>query len=376
MRIKIFSSLLLVLVATLLVPAAHVSAASSVYYNPDSKELIINGDCSGDTANIVMYKRATNTGWGSFSAPCVNNQFSLTEKMTEWKIDEGQYDVKIVDNAAQKKNNGKFFNFGNNDNRVTVNITNLVPPAPESPLSQVSTSSDTTTTPPAGFTGVGSLSTSTEQAIADQQSLLEQLFGVFKAIEESIVRVTTLFAESVRTTLISTVQFFSKNITVLPEGSVTLPSGTNQITGHAEIPADADHIFISNTQVTVDSRIILTPLHNIIAPLAVTNKIAGQGFEVSIVAPLKEPLPFDWVLFQTYSAGGEVYTIPVNLPAQNAVPDQNNQVNTSTPPTDATVSDGTSTTPDAVVQSPVPVEEGGNSPSAPGEQSNSSTPAQ
>lgn len=300
---KIFLLTMLLFVAALVIPAKLLAAPNGVAYDPSNKSLEASGPCQSDVS-IIMYKKSTTTAWGSFSAPCTNNQFTFSQKLTDWNLDEGDYDIQIIDAVANANKKKNFFNQFNNNSRTSVHVGNLEPPEPlvSTSTSQDASASTTQATTTIGIIGLTSLSSTTEQTIADQNIVIESMFGIVKVIEESIVRITTLFVESVRTTLIATVQLFTKNLTVLPQGNVSLPFGDNQVSGHGQIESGTDHVFISNTQVTVDSRIILTPLQNAAVSLAVTKKITNQGFEVSIGSITNEPLAFDWVLFQSYNA--------------------------------------------------------------------------
>jgi hypothetical protein len=107
-------------------------------------------------------------------------------------------------------------------------------------------------------------------------------------------------------------QIFAKNFTVIADGSITLPSGQNQVSGVGIIGANTSEVFIQNSKVTEGSKIFLTSLTQSMFPLTVAEKIPGQGFKVKIYSPQSDNISFDWVMVNTYSTdpNGTLVTPP------------------------------------------------------------------
>jgi hypothetical protein len=116
---------------------------------------------------------------------------------------------------------------------------------------------------------------------------------------------------------------FVKEIIIAPEGSLRVPAGENQMTGQNTIPAGALDIFIPHSRITETSKVFLTALTRTSHPLAVTEKIPGSGFRVSLREAEAEDVPFDWLVVNTYEATPEATVILSSAPApapEEAVP--------------------------------------------------------
>ncbi|MEK7612132.1 MAG: hypothetical protein AAB407_02210, partial [Patescibacteria group bacterium] len=100
-------------------------------------------------------------------------------------------------------------------------------------------------------------------------------------------------------------KLFTRELVITPDGTITVPSGANQMSGSGMIPAGSDTVTIDNALVTSDAKIFVTPTIGTDASLAVVGKSAGQSFTVRIVSPVSYDIPFDWLIFQTYQAGGD-----------------------------------------------------------------------
>ncbi len=112
-------------------------------------------------------------------------------------------------------------------------------------------------------------------------------------------------------------QLFSKRITLTPGGSLTLPAGDNQIAGHGVIKAGEFYAEIANSQVTKDSKIIVSPKITLSSPLAVSQIKDGQGFIVQLDSRADTDIPFDWIIFQTYDAASLTDASEVNISSNN-----------------------------------------------------------
>jgi hypothetical protein len=160
---------------------------------------------------------------------------------------------------------------------------------------------------------------------------------------------------------------FTKTITLLQDGFITVPSGENQISGSNFMPNGATSILVHNTSVTDNSKIILTPRALVSSPLVVTELRAGVGFVVSISNAPTTDVMFDWIIINTYSTGGEngqetligagvststpEETIPESTPTSTTTPETTIPESTSTttttestPPTTETSPEGSANT--------------------------------
>jgi len=176
------------------------------------------------------------------------------------------------------------------------------------------------------------LDTASLSATPDDQtfldSVLSQFFGILTDAAAAIQNFSIVVADKVKASLIATVSLFSKTITLLPQGSLTVPEGENQMAGEGWLNAGATDVFIPNTSVVSSSKIIITPTSPIDTPLAATQKIDGVGFHVGIARASSAPIHFDWLIVQSYSAG------PQTQAGQNS--GQANEVAPDVAPPDAT----------------------------------------
>jgi hypothetical protein len=100
-------------------------------------------------------------------------------------------------------------------------------------------------------------------------------------------------------------KLFVHTATILPNGSLSVPSGPREMSGKATVPAGVADVFIENTRITSSSKIFISPLVPLTAPLVVTEKKEGQGFRVSFSSAQGIPAPFDWIIFEGYGGGDE-----------------------------------------------------------------------
>lgn len=121
--------------------------------------------------------------------------------------------------------------------------------------------------------------------------------------------------------------FFASVFTLLPGGEIKLASGENQIIGSAVLPAGTASVMVLNNKITANSKVFITPKVAVSTSLAVTEIKEGQGFVVSIASPVSSDIPFDWIIFSTYSLGqnGNSTVVPmsgssVSSPSPASVP--------------------------------------------------------
>lgn len=97
---------------------------------------------------------------------------------------------------------------------------------------------------------------------------------------------------------------FAKNISLLPNGSISLPVGENQIAGVGTLGAGSTDVFIANDQIDSDSIIYISPTSEIDSPLYVGKKEPGKGFHVRTKYASGSEVTFDWFFVKTYRPKG------------------------------------------------------------------------
>ncbi len=139
---------------------------------------------------------------------------------------------------------------------------------------------------------------------------------------------------------------FTKNVTVLPDGEITLPSGENQISGEAVIPAGAQSILVLNNRVASTSKIYLTPRAALGQSLSVTENREKNGFVVSLKKAEDFDIPFDWMIINSYGTGAksEIQVLQTGIIEKIIPPTQAS----TTPP------QASSTPPEIIVPIPTP----------------------
>jgi hypothetical protein len=116
------------------------------------------------------------------------------------------------------------------------------------------------------------------------------------------------------TALAASVQdFFAKNISILPNGSISLPSGENQIAGIGMLSIGSTDVFIQNEQIDENTTIYLSPTSELDSPLYIGKKEPGKGFHVRTKTASNVEVTFDWFFVKTYrpkgNASQEVTTV-------------------------------------------------------------------
>jgi len=188
---------------------------------------------------------------------------------------------------------------------------------------------------------------------------LQSFFGIVAGVGNAV-------QSFIQASMIAVENLFVKVVTVLPGGSLIIPSGPDQTSGVGTLSALSPQVFISNVQVTSSSKIFITPTSLTDVPLVVTSKQDGVGFTVGVVAPQANNISFDWVMVQGYHVGGpdlSVSQAPVPTdtggtpavtpsPADNgsSTDDSGDQTVSSTP----AAPDASSSSTDATTTAPAP----------------------
>lgn len=98
---------------------------------------------------------------------------------------------------------------------------------------------------------------------------------------------------------------FAKTLSILPNGSISLPSGDNQIAGIGLLVQGSTDVFIANDQIDEDSIIYISPTSEIDSPLYIGKKEPGKGFHVRTKSAQGADVTFDWFFVKTYRPKGE-----------------------------------------------------------------------
>lgn len=163
-----------------------------------------------------------------------------------------------------------------------------------------------------GLLSISEAGTSSEATSSDA---IDEDNGSFVAdIEERIVgameALRSVISQTFAVVTLYTKNMFAATITIVPDGRVIVPSGTNQITGTARIPAGASSVDVDNVSVLGTSKIFITPLSLTEHPLIVTMRRPGIGFTVSMFAPAALDIYFDWLLVDTYPTDDTTTSVP------------------------------------------------------------------
>jgi hypothetical protein len=141
------------------------------------------------------------------------------------------------------------------------------------------------------------------------------LSGFFELVADQIVSRVAVIGK-----------LFANDISILPGGSISLPSGENGTAGHAMLTAGESRVFISHAGISVGSKILLTPTTALSIPLAVVEKKSGEGFTVALPSGAMHDIEFDWILLQsddipsTPTVAPSVITSQESTPSPGAVP--------------------------------------------------------
>ncbi len=128
-----------------------------------------------------------------------------------------------------------------------------------------------------------------------------------------------VIAEKLVAVTASVKKMFVEALTVLPGGSLAVPSGENQISGSAVLPAGAIGLDVGNEAVRLTSKVFVTPISSLSAPLVVTQKTDGIGFRVEIATPQPADVSFDWLIVQTYRPAGGAETVAAPIFASTSI---------------------------------------------------------
>jgi hypothetical protein len=191
--------------------------------------------------------------------------------------------------------------------------------------------------PPAGSelaeaaeeSGAIAVATSTE-ATPTQESLAQEELSVFESATNYVQHLTQVVMDGIydsvamvvdRFTAITGIfqNLFAKNTTVLPDGSITVPAGDNQMAGSASILQGENTLFVQNTKVQEGAKIFLTPTSETEYPLFLSGITPGEGFTVKMTSSQSHDVSFDWMMLLTYFTGSQTNT-SISSPTSTTTP--------------------------------------------------------
>ena len=152
--------------------------------------------------------------------------------------------------------------------------------------------------------GVATLSSLENESQTFADYVIAAVADVANQVTASAGKLIQSVFDKIVAKIVVAAHLFSRDLTILPDGEINVPDGTNQISGAAVIPQGQSSITIPNTKITAGSKIFVTP--TVAAPyqLAVVGKNPGNGFTVGIAGMAPFDIPFDWFILSTYPVNG------------------------------------------------------------------------
>jgi hypothetical protein len=261
---------------------AH-AATEQVSFDTSGGALNVSGTCSGRYALVVIRRAADNSIWGSSNPDCVQGAYTYSIPVSDADRQGGTFKVQVFDEASADGT----IPVSSAGNGMQPVVFTAVP---------VTTDESTATI----VIDTSSIATTTDESFLDDT--LSNIFGIVMNVGDAVQSFTTIFANTVKASLVATVQLFAKTITLLPGGSINVPTGANQTAGSNWLGAGVTDVFIPNASVATSSEIIVSPTSPAATPLSVTDKTPGVGFHVTVLSPQPQAISFDWLVVQTYAA--------------------------------------------------------------------------
>jgi hypothetical protein len=285
-----FTKKILIIVGGIMVFAfasAARAATEQVSFDVMTGNLNVSGACSSRIVLVVIRRAADSSIWGSSNPNCVKGAYAYSIPVSDADRQGGTFKVQVFDSASADGSIPTNSASGNASQPVVFSAIPLT-----TDISTATIIIDTS-----------SIATTTDESFLD--ATLSQFFNIVMDVGDAVQSFTTIFANTVKASLIAAVNIFSKNLTLLPGGSLNVPTGANQMSGNNWLGAGMTDVFIPNTSVATSSKIIITPTSPSSIPLSVTDKVAGAGFHVGVLSPQAQAISFDWLIVQSYVAGDQ-----------------------------------------------------------------------
>lgn len=273
------------------------AAADLARFDPQTRTISVLGNCSGREVVVLIKFAKTHEIWASSNPPCENGHYKYTQAVPPDQITPDGFDVQTIDGgySALQQNKTSGATAGSVEKVAT-------PPFLDSGAVVI------------GDASVTALEAETAGSGFSLDGILQSVFGIVRGVGDAFQQFSTILANTVKATFVAAVDMFTKNLTILPDGAITVPEGANQISGRGMLAAGVAEVFIQNSLVASSSKILLTPTSQTDLPLAVTRKEDGNGFAVGVPRPVSAPVSFDWLLIKTYRAGGDSISVPLANP--------------------------------------------------------------
>jgi len=273
--------------------ASFVQAADveNIKFERESKKIEIGGSCETGKTQVQFFVSSTEKiPVYNASAVCQNGRYLFKDDLRQWNMAAGEYWVGVAENGIVRIRGEDFFTVG--EKTIDAGVSSTLH------LETIDLSED-----------VVSATNSEDVAAGKSLSLpargaWQEIFDKIKEMEAVAERVTFIFSQFIRATTAVFDNIFTQGLALLPGGNIILPEGKDQITGQGIIPNGATEVFVPNALVEMNSKILLTPLSvTIEMPLAVIDKVPGQGFTVGLAKSATQEVKFDWFLISTYQVG-------------------------------------------------------------------------
>lgn len=262
---------------------AH-AAQYDVRFNTATREVSVSGDCGKSEVAVLFKNKKTGEVWGSSNPSCVNGRFSYSLRATDPRLDGPSIAVEVVDGGYRETEK---------KHMKTDLAPQVVTPAPDQAPSEAPVLALETSSVP--------LVAADEQSFFE--SMLASMFNLADVFANGAQQFAVLVGQAIKTEVLAATRIFTHSLALIPGGSITVPDGQDQMSGRGTIAAGATDAFVPNALVASTSKIFVTPVSKTASALAVTQKLDGQGFNVSLDAPAAGDVPFDWMIVNSYATG-------------------------------------------------------------------------
>ena len=263
MRVIIHLFLIIIFISPNYGSAATIQ---NVKQSPANKKIDLAGTCRGNQAIVELFSTTSTSLIYSSVTDCQKDQYHFDDDFAKWGIADGIYRVIVSDNESLVMN------------EESERLITLPWPSPSS-------------------------TTLNENLNEPQENSEPAEFSLFSALIKSWLNPILESADAIlthlKTTILTAIHIFTKELILVSGGAITLPTGQNQMSGNGIISAHAKTATIINSLVSEGSKIIISPTSPTFSPLSVTLKNKGS-FTVSIPSESDADIPFDWIILNTY----------------------------------------------------------------------------
>lgn len=242
-------------------PMVRAATIEHLDQSSGSKKINLLGTCR-DAVTVNIFATSTRPIY-SQTVPCLDNHYELKDDLDRWLLAQGTYRLEVTE---------KNIKIVGEKNEMII----ALPPVASSTLEREKIAQDEE-------------DSATTQILKFTKSWLKTFYG--EALQ---------LLDQVTTTILTALYVFTKELVLITDGGITVPRGTNQMSGNAIIKAQTTNVIINNAKANEQSVILLSSNAPILMPLSVTEKKAGQ-FSVSIPYGIEYDIPFNWLIINTYT---------------------------------------------------------------------------